>query len=146
MHYSVVHIEVQAQSKETYGDMINPLSSPDAVNVKHRLESVKILPPQNDNPPDLYGAITLESVARPEIESPARTRVICLTVTTTDFRDRGKPSSWSAEIDARAAGANDDRPRLFAISAGNVGRDDWADYPDSNQTELIQRFGKYTNP
>jgi hypothetical protein len=120
-----------------YGDLINPLVARDAINLKHRLESVKILSPQNDNPPELYGAITLESVSRPEIESPTRKRVICLTVTTTDFRDRGKPSSWSAEIDAMASGANDDRRRLFVISAGNVNRDDWIHYPDSNQTELI---------
>jgi hypothetical protein len=120
-----------------YGDLINPLSTADPVNLGHRLESVKILPPENNNPPHLYGAITLESVARPEVESPTRKRVICLTVTTTDFRDRGRPSSWSAEIDALASGANDDRQRLFVISAGNVARDDWTNYPDSNQTELI---------
>lgn len=45
-----------------YGDLIHALSSVDEVELKHRLDSVKILPPQNDNPQDLYGAITLECV------------------------------------------------------------------------------------
>jgi hypothetical protein len=43
-------------------------------------------------------------------------------VTASDDRDRGQPSSWSAEIDSLASGAGEDDPRpkrLFLVSVGN---------------------------
>jgi hypothetical protein len=42
----------------TYGDLVPALISGDPVNMRHRLESVKILPPAGANAPDLYGAIS----------------------------------------------------------------------------------------
>ena len=118
-----------------YGDLTNVLISGAAVNMQHRLESVKILPPTGSNPPELYGAITAQSVALPEINAPDRLRVFSLAVTATDQRDRGQPTSWSAAIDALAAGRSFDPTtqglvyldaaepqahRLFVVSAGNV--------------------------
>ncbi|MCZ7586278.1 MAG: S8 family peptidase [Deltaproteobacteria bacterium] len=67
--------------------------------------------------------------------SPRRRRVFSLAVTATDTRDRGQPTSWSAALDALAAGRTfdsatqglvymdeneDDAHRLFVVSAGNV--------------------------
>jgi len=118
-----------------YGDLTNVLISVVAVNMRHRLESVKILPPTGSNQPELYGAITAQSVALPEINAPDRLRVFSLAVTATDQRDRGQPTSWSAAIDALAAGrtfdpgthglvyldsAEAEAHRLFVVSAGNV--------------------------
>lgn len=118
-----------------YGDLATILSSRKSVRIRHRLESVKILPPFGGNPPELYGAITAQAVARPEVNNPQRRRVFSMAVTATDERDRGQPTSWSAAIDALAAGRTFDpvtqglvymdeaeagARRLFILSAGNV--------------------------
>lgn len=85
------------------GDLTTPLAQASRFGLRHGLESVKILPPKGDNPPELYGAITAEAAARVEIQSPERRRVFSLSVGATDERDRGRPSSWSAAIDGRPA-------------------------------------------
>lgn len=118
-----------------YGDLAPLLGSSSTMAVGHRLESVKILPPGGSNPPQLYAAVTAESVNRPEVGAPERRRVFSMAVTATDSRDRGQPTSWSAAVDALAGGRSfdstnkglrylDDRSngkhRLFVISAGNV--------------------------
>jgi hypothetical protein len=121
-----------------YGDLSARLTTEQSVQISHRLESVKILPPRGANPPDLYGAITAQAVARPEVNKPYRLRTFSLAVTAVDQRDRGKPTSWSAAIDALAAGRTFDPAtqglvyldapeegarRLFVISAGNISFD-----------------------
>jgi len=118
-----------------YGDLSVPLTSRQPVQLKHRLESVKILPPRGTNQPELYGAITAEAVARPEVNKPRRLRTFSLAVTAIDQRDRGEPTSWSAAIDALAAGRifdpatqglvyldapEEGARRLFVVSAGNI--------------------------
>ncbi|ABK43803.1 conserved hypothetical protein [Magnetococcus marinus MC-1] len=118
-----------------YGDLAHVLASSTPIVIPHRLESVKILPPQGKNPPELYGALTAQAVARPEIQAPHRRRAFSMAVTATDERDRGQPTSWSAAVDALAAGRSFDQsthglvylddpganvPRLFILSAGNV--------------------------
>ena len=87
-----------------YGDLAAVLASAGPVAVPHRLESVKILPPTGENRPELYGAITAQAVARPEVNNPRRRRVFSMAVTATDNRDCGQPTSWSAAIDALAVG------------------------------------------
>jgi hypothetical protein len=116
-----------------YGDLATLLASATAVNLRHKVESVKILPPAGTNPPELYGAVTAQAVTRPEVNMPMRLRVFSLAVTAADERDRGQPTSWSAAIDALAAGRIFDpatqglvyldqaeNRRLFVVSAGNV--------------------------
>lgn len=103
------------------GDFGPHLGANGPVVLRHRLESVKILPPGGENPAHLYGDITARSVARAEVAAPRRSRVILVTTTTTD-QDYGRPSTWSAEVDRLAAGA--DNPgarsrRLFVLAAGN---------------------------
>ena len=105
------------------------------LRLRHRLESVKLLPdrgkPQHD--PTSYGVVTAEAVALPEI-SAARSRVYCMPIT--DISDRpGEPSLWSAAVDALAAGTDIGRSsegiallgppdlaaaRLIIVSSGNV--------------------------
>ncbi|WP_193046845.1 S8 family peptidase [Mycolicibacterium baixiangningiae] len=130
-----------------YGDLHAALVDTHPIHLTHRLESVKFLPDNTHNDRDLYGAITARCVDRPEIEAAHRRRVFMLAVTAprptvdgsgTEPRthiDTGRPTSWSAAIDALAFGrAIDDRdpkltyldrdeprrPRLFVISAGNI--------------------------
>ncbi len=130
-----------------YGDLHGAVLSAHAIRLRHRLESVKFLPDAKDNNRDLYGAITARSVDRPEIEAPDRLRVFMLAVTAprpvrtqtdtepAERHETGRPTSWSATIDALTYGrAIDDtdpkftyldrdeprKPRLFVISAGNI--------------------------
>ena len=119
-----------------YGDLAQAMGMAGDVKLRHRLESVKLLPPARFgvNDPELYGAVTAAAVSRPEIQAPARRRVFSMAVTSDD-RDRGRPSSWSAAVDALAAGrafdattqglvyidgGNASAQRLFVISAGNA--------------------------
>ena len=99
----------------------------------HRLETVKILPPGEQNGPELYGAITEIAIAKAEAQSPRRHRVFCMAVTSEVGLGRGRPSSWSAAIDQLSYGGGD-RRRLIVLATGNL-RDDIAPadvYPDRN--------------
>lgn len=118
-----------------YGNLTPLMTATGPVSLRHVLESVKILPPAGANRPELYGAITAEATSRAEIQAPTRRRCFSMSVTATDERDRGQPTSWSAAIDALAAGrahdtttqglvylddGSDPVRRLFVLSAGNV--------------------------
>jgi hypothetical protein len=118
-----------------YGDLTPVLAGSHLVQLRHRLESVKILPLHGANRPELYGAITAEAASRVEVQAPQRRRCFSMAITATDERDRGQPTSWSAAVDALAAGRafdpasqglvyldEGDAParRLFVTSAGNV--------------------------
>jgi hypothetical protein len=128
-----------------YGDLGAAVLSDAIIHLRHRLESVKLLPPLGGNPPELYGALTATGISLVEIEAPTRRRLFSMAITATsdgtptipdaESDVHGRPSSWSASIDALAAGLgvdtsnqgivllNEDDPsnhRLFLISAGNV--------------------------
>ena len=130
-----------------FGDLQSALASAHTVALQHRLESVKFLPDIGNNHRDLYGGVTARAVDRPEIEAAGRSRVFLLAVTSprpaqskagrVEYTqpEAGRPTSWSAAIDALAFGrAIDDtdpqltyldrdeerRPRLFVVSAGNI--------------------------
>ena len=76
-----------------YGDLTPLLEGGDAVFIRHVIESVKILPHDGENEPNLWGYITAQGVSRAEIQAPERKRSYCMAVTATDTRDRGRPSS-----------------------------------------------------
>lgn len=133
-----------------YGDLQAAILGSHVVRLRHRLESVKVLPDRGDNDPDVYGAVTARAVDQPEISASDRKRVFMLAITATagdatvsdggeasprTSRESGRPTAWSATVDALAYGrAIDDAapkftyldrdearvPRLFVISAGNV--------------------------
>lgn len=143
-----------------YGDLAPQVAGAHPVSLNHRLESVKILPPPGEqNPPELYGAITAEAAARVEVEAPDRRRCFSMAVTATDERDRGQPTSWSAAVDALAAGRafdptsrglvyfdNGEEParRLFLVSAGNVGHLEVA-HLDRSDAEPVHDPGQAWN-
>lgn len=115
-----------------YGDLEVALTRDRPFPLRHRLETVKILPRRGQNPPELYGAVTAIGVTKVEAQAPRRARVFCMAVTSDVGLGRGRPSSWSATIDQLAYGEGNDR-RLFVLAAGNV-RDaiTVSDYPDRN--------------
>jgi hypothetical protein len=118
-----------------YGDLREALDGSHRVRLRHRLEPVKIRPPANNTDRELYGAVTAEGVARTEVQAPNRRRAFSMAVTATPDRTPGTPTSWSAAVDALAAGraydttngelryidaASVESHRLFIVSAGNV--------------------------
>ena len=69
-----------------HGDLMGPLSDERQLVLTHRLESVKILPPQGfpSTDPKSYGSITQAATALAELTAPTRQRVFCLAVTNLD--------------------------------------------------------------
>jgi len=118
-----------------YGDLAPLLASSDPIVLRHRVESVKILPPHGANDEALYGAITATATSAAEIQAPRRRRCFSLAVSAPHLADDGQPTSWSAAIDALATGrafdlgeqgfdyttpARLDARRLFVVAAGNL--------------------------
>jgi hypothetical protein len=126
-----------------YGDLRACLASKEDIYLRHCVESVKILPPPPDtNQPDLWGFLTAQGVSRAEIEAPQRKRIVCMAVTASDTRDRGRPSSWSGAMDQLAAGVdsgdNDPHRRLAVLCAGNLADlERAADYPASQCNDSV---------
>ncbi|MFJ2985194.1 MULTISPECIES: S8 family serine peptidase [unclassified Pseudomonas] len=105
-----------------YGDLTDCLSSLERVSIHHRLESVKLLPSQGANEGNalLHASLFAEGVARPEISHADRSRVFNSAVSAEDYRDRGRPSYWSSNLDSLAADADNEGefPRL-SLRAGS---------------------------
>lgn len=121
-----------------YGDLTDMLADDGQLVLRHRLESVKVLPDHGANDPDLYGAITAQSISRAEIEAPHRPRAVCLAITSEGDDWRGRPSSWSAALETLAFGA-DNAPRFIAVSAGNIQGEIHRDnYPARNDATPIE--------
>jgi len=143
-----------------HGDLTAPLADKEHRVLKHRVESVKILPPGGFPPtePRSYGPITQAAVALPEIMAPERSRVFCMAITNENVSG-ARPTAWSAAIDQASAGempgdGNDAPMRLFILSAGNVPAEgDFArlrsqdDYPieDPAQAWNALTIGGYTD-
>lgn len=131
-----------------YGDLSDLMALEGPIPLTHRLESVKLLKHDGDNEGKHHGHLTVEAVARPEIQAHDRRRVFSMSVTAKDDRDRGRPSAWSATLDRLASDCDGDSlsPRLLVVSAGNVADNhSWLDYPDSNSTDGIHDPGQAWN-
>ncbi|MFO1158489.1 MAG: S8 family peptidase [Reyranellaceae bacterium] len=146
-----------------FGDLTPALAATQNIVLRHRLESVKILPPNGHpvNPPDLYGAVTAEAASRAEIQASERRRTFSMSIAATDERDRGQPTSWSAAVDALAAGrsfdpstrgldyfdkSEDITRRLFVLCAGNISETAVSvDHLDRSDTDPIHDPGQAWN-
>lgn len=118
-----------------FGDLDAALQSGDPIQLRHRLESVRMEPgpgEANWDPLD-YGSATVQAIALPEITA-GRRRVFALTLSAAPDNP-GEPTLWSAAIDALAVGTDSDRDgdqfrlisapnpdasRLIVVAAGNV--------------------------
>jgi hypothetical protein len=136
-----------------FGPLDDALLATTGIPLRHRLESVKVLPDPGSPPHDpvAYGVVTAEAVARPEIVADRR-RAFCMPITNTADRS-GEPSLWSAAIDALAAGTDigstsdgiellgvpdPAAARLFIISAGNVAEPFDADHRQRSTLSPIE--------
>lgn len=144
------------------GDLEAHLTGTASVVLRHRLESVRIIPqngePQHD--PITYGDVTAQAVAMPEAVS-SRDRVYCMPVSVkSDTADvPGQPTLWSSTVDALAVGADvvrsgdeiellsapdPERARLLVVSAGNTDRY-VADHIAQSDLSAIQDPGQAWN-
>lgn len=133
-----------------YGDLTHALASNLPIQIDHLLESVKLVGGHGANAGEneLHASLFADAVSQPEVNAPNRPRVFNSTVTSTDFRDRGRPSSWSAMVDRLASDADNNGafPRLFVQSAGNMfDQSAWLEYPASLSTNLIHDPGQAWN-
>lgn len=118
-----------------YGPLDDLLTGTGSIQLHHRLESVRILPGDNEPETDKkdFGTITIQAVILPEL-TIQRPRVFCLPIST-DPDQPGQPTLWSAVIDALAAGVDVvrdgeqlqllsapdlDAARLIVVATGNV--------------------------
>jgi hypothetical protein len=106
-----------------YGDMTAVLDGSGPLEVPHRLESVKIIPPRGITEYDQLGSVTQRAVECAELLGPDYQRVYCLATTTgEDTPHDGFPTAWSSILDQLAVGIHvpgGDR-RLFCVSGGNI--------------------------
>jgi hypothetical protein len=133
-----------------HGDLADKFGANDLFRTQHRIESVKLTPNDGANPGTAkhHAYLFAEGVSRPEITAPERRRVFTSAVTASDYRDRGRPSSWSSAVDRLSADADGagQFPRLFILSAGNTNQHDaWMAYPASLSTNLVHDPGQAWN-
>lgn len=133
-----------------YGDLTNALATELPIQIDHLLESVKITRGDgaNTGTNEFHANLFAEAIARPESSPQQRPRVFSSAVTATDFRDRGRPSSWSSMVDSLAADAFGGGlfPRLIVLAAGNTREHHaWITYPASLSTNLIHDPGQAWN-
>jgi hypothetical protein len=127
-----------------YGDLAAAFGTLQPFFVPFLVESVKIFPPDGQNPYELLGAITAGGVARAEAAQPNRKRLFCLaTSTDDDSPHHGRPTSWSAELDQLSYGSDPDSrgQRLFCVAAGNIRQPNplvHADYLNWNDLQEIE--------
>ena len=119
------------------------------IEIAQEIESVKILPPNGANNPELYGAITEQAVALAEISNPLAQRVICMAVTSPEYNTfDGSPTSWSAALDSITSGVDEENvKRLFVVSAGNVYPSEVKDasFPNANTLHCVESPGQAWN-
>ncbi len=139
-----------------YGDLTTHLASSDPIEISHRLESIKILPPQGVIPKALWGYVVEQSTAIAEEGTEDRARVFAM-MTTASASPTGAPSEWSATIDQLAFGREPinlhavvpdggvRKQRLFVLSAGNVQWNEWLHYPNVNLESPVQDPGQSWN-
>lgn len=127
-----------------FGDLRNLMLSTAMWEQLHRLESVKLIRGSTEHDPENYGAVTLQAISLPDVESPDRPRVFCMAITAPGPNTKGNPTSWSSAVDMAAAGAadtdaEDQPPRVIVLAAGNF-RDhpDDYEYPGDNHDAAVE--------
>lgn len=124
-----------------FGDLRNLMLSTGMWEQLHRLESVKLIRGSSNHDPENYGALTMQAIALPDVESPDRSRVFCMALTASGPNTEGNPTSWSSAVDMAAAGTDgEDQPsRVIILSAGNFREFTNAyEYPEDNYDAAIE--------
>jgi hypothetical protein len=104
-----------------YGDLTTALQGMLPVEIRHRLESAKIIPDAGHNPHHLLGAVTRAGINAAETQGVRRRTFTLASTTEDDTPHDGAPTSWSSEIDQLTSGVSGtvSTQRLLVVSAGN---------------------------
>ena len=105
-----------------FGDLTTALQTMNPIQVRHRLESAKIIPDAGHNPHHLLGVVTRKGINAAEATGNRRRTFTLATTTEDDTPHDGAPTSWSSEVDQLASGVSGDTKikRLILVSAGNT--------------------------
>ncbi|MBU1315709.1 MAG: S8 family peptidase [Alphaproteobacteria bacterium] len=105
-----------------FGDLTTAVQTMNPIQIRHRLESAKIIPDAGHNPHHLLGAVTRKGINAVEITGDRRRTFTLATTTEDDSPHDGAPTSWSSEVDQLASGVSGDKKikRLVLVSAGNT--------------------------
>lgn len=142
-----------------WGDLTDALTTNDALDISHRLESVKVLNHNGDNKDKPLGLVTADAVTKAENTDSSRNRIFSMSLSANTGTEKGRASSWSSALDSLASDYLGERkyPRLFTVCAGNTGNDrtalmDSSDYynrlqdiHDPAQAWNVVSVGAYTN-
>lgn len=110
-----------------YGDLQTAIRGDGVIDLTHRLESVKVIPP-GKNPrteKELFGEVLAKAVGMVEERMPDRRRIFNHSISCPIRKTLGGPTSYSAAMDCLAFGTdvfgngNESPKRLFIISTGN---------------------------
>ena len=132
-----------------YGDLREVLAHSDPILATHILESVRMFDGDRPHEPDNYGHVTRQAVGTAETIHGQRQRVFAMPVSSEGEND-GRPSSWSAAVDALAFGSEEEGEpkRLVILSAGNtdyLNADVPLAYPDENLRCPVENPGQAWN-
>jgi hypothetical protein len=138
-----------------FGDLDREIDGTEMVALRHRIESVRVIPSNHDTTtdPEMYPTIVATATARVEDQSRRRAFSMAITVDDPGGSD-GRPTAYSASLDALAFGTDIARSddgvellgqpdpraaRLFVVSAGNVSRAEWkADHLAVSDVSRVQ--------
>lgn len=124
-----------------FGDLTVAVQSLHPIQIRHRLESAKIIPDAGHNPHHLLGVVTRKGINAAEVTGDRRRTFTMASTTEDDTPHDGAPTSWSSEIDQLTSGVSGDKKikRLLLVSAGNTKQDQFGngdylavcDHPDN---------------
>lgn len=119
-----------------YGNLSDALAAP-RFELQHCLASGKICAPHDDLDPQFYGLAIATTLQKIRDAAPERTHIACMAVSAnSEYANRGEPTSWSAALDAIAAGVEGGTKQLIIISMGNVEETAHSEYPESNKNSM----------
>ena len=138
------------------GDLTPVLAGNQRIDIKHYIESVKVIPKNGKNDEEHIANITEEAVYRAETNLPYMDRVFCLSWTVepntseeeyVEKSFNGYPTVLSAKLDQMSYGIDsekewqidDEKKRLFFVSAGNIrAKLNFDEYPDRNDLSDVE--------
>lgn len=132
-----------------YGDVRDILNHSDPIQLRHRLEGVKMIDDARPHDPPDFGNVTKQAVNAAETRHSSRKRIFAMPISSEGAND-GRPSSWSAKVDELAFGSEEENEpkRLIILSAGNTGflsEGNSPVYPDENHSSQIENPGQAWN-
>ena len=132
-----------------FGDLRHLLDNSDPISLRHRLEAVKMIDGNHPHEPKNFGDVTRQAVNITETRNAGRNRVFAMPISSEGGND-GRPSSWSAAVDALAFGSEEEGEpkRLIILSAGNTDyltTENAEPYPDKNIHSAIENPGQAWN-